>query len=86
LFKYEKMDLQTRKLNLITYLATLKDENIFSKIEKYIMQKSNDVNISDNQDVFTLEDLKKRIKKSEEDYNERKIQTQEEFEKISENW
>jgi hypothetical protein len=80
------MDLQTRKLNLITYLATLKDENIFSKIEKYIMQKSNDVNISDNQDVFTLEDLKKRIKKSEEDYNERKIQTQEEFEKISENW
>ena len=80
------MDLQTRKLNLITYLATLKDENIFSKIEKYIMQKSNDVNISDNQDVFTLEDLKKRIKKSEENYNERKIQTQEEFEKISENW
>jgi len=30
------MDLETRKLNLITYLAQLQDESFFEKIENYL--------------------------------------------------
>ena len=31
------MDIQTRKLNIISYIAQLKDESFINKIEKYIL-------------------------------------------------
>ena len=33
------MDLQSRKLNLISYLAQLQDEKFIDKIEKFILKK-----------------------------------------------
>ena len=40
-------DLQTRKLNLITYIAELKDEKLFEKIENYVLRKTPKTNDSD---------------------------------------
>ena len=77
------MDLQTRKLNLIAYLAQLQDEIFFDKIEKYILQKTeNDVPLK----PFTQEELISRIKESESDYETGRFKSQEDLEKISSNW
>lgn len=78
------MDLQTRKLNLISFLAQLQDENLFDKVESLIFNKSS--NTSDLLKPFTESELKGRIAKSENDYQNGKFKTQEELEQISENW
>lgn len=73
-------DLQTRKLNLISYIAELKDEKFIEKIEKYILKrKSNNPDLS----PFTIEELVERIKTSESDYANGKIKTQDELESES---
>ena len=79
------MDLQTRKLNLITYLAQLQDESFFEKIENYILRKQAD---EKNADIkpFTVDELINRIEKSEQDLQYGKFETQEELEKKSSNW
>jgi hypothetical protein len=38
------MDLQTRKLNLITYLLQMKDEVFFDKLENYILKNEVELN------------------------------------------
>ncbi|SHF29099.1 hypothetical protein [Chryseobacterium takakiae] len=58
------MDIQTRKLNLITYLAQLEDESFFEKIEEYILSK---VEEEDHTRPFSIEELNKRIDQSLED-------------------
>lgn len=58
------MDIQTRKLNLITYLAQLQDESFFEKIEEYILSK---VEKEDHTTPFSIEELNKRIDQSLED-------------------
>jgi hypothetical protein len=58
------MDIQTRKLNLITYLAQLQDESFFEKIEEYILSK---VEKEDHTRPFSIEELNKRIDQSLED-------------------
>lgn len=77
------MDLQTRKLNLISYLAQLQDDNFIAKIEDFILNKH-----SNSSDIkpFTEEELIARIKKSEEDFKNGKYKTQSELEDISLNW
>lgn len=76
------MDLQTRKLNLIAYLAQLQDEIFFEKIEKYILQKAeSDVPLK----PLTQEELISRIKESESDYENGRFKSQEDLEKISSN-
>ena len=77
------MDLQTRKLNLISYLAQLQDENFLRKIENFILsKKQNDSNFK----PFTDDELIARIKKSEEDFKSGKYKTQNDLEEISANW
>ena len=78
------MDLQTRKLNLIAYLAQIQDENFFSKIENFILSKSK----TDDEIIypFTAEELLNRIQKSEDDLKNGKFKSQDELEKISKNW
>ena len=77
------MDLQTRKLNLIAYLAQLQDEIFFEKIEKYILQKAeSDLPLK----PFTQEELISRIKESESNYENGRFKSQEDLEKISSNW
>ncbi|SEN08260.1 hypothetical protein SAMN05421856_11441 [Chryseobacterium taichungense] len=58
------MDIQTRKLNLITYLAQLQDERFFNEIEEYILSK---VEKEDHTRPFSIEELNKRIDQSLED-------------------
>jgi hypothetical protein len=78
------MDLQTRKLNLITYLAQIKDEIFFEKLENYILKRE----IEHNPDLqpFTVEELINRIEKSELDFKNGNFKSQEDLEKISANW
>ncbi|MCH8533929.1 MAG: hypothetical protein LAT51_02570 [Flavobacteriaceae bacterium] len=78
------MDLQTRKLNLITYLAQIKDEIFFDKLENYILKRE----VERNPDLtpFTVAELIKRIEKSELDFENGNFKSQEDLEKISENW
>ena len=78
------MDLQTRKLNLITYLAQMQDENFFDKIENYILRKSKEKTEELRQ--FSVEELISRIEISEQDYKNGNFKTQEDLEKISANW
>ena len=79
------MDLQTRKLNLISYLAQIQDESILNKIENYILKRKAKDSESDFK-PFTIDEFINRIEKSEQDFKNGKIKTQSELEKISKNW
>ena len=79
------MNFQTRKLNLIAYLAQIQDESILDKIESFLLKgktKDNETTIK----PFTREELIDRIEKSEQDFKEGKFKSQDELEKISEKW
>ena len=78
------MDLQTRKLNLITYLLQMKDEVFFDKLENYILK--NEVKLNTNISPFSTEELINRVKKSELDFENGNFKTQEDVENISSNW
>lgn len=79
------MDIQTRKLNLITYLAQLQDEIFFEKIEEYILSKLEKEDHSEFA-PFTVDTLINRIEKSEEDFKNGKFKAQEDLENQSANW
>jgi hypothetical protein len=78
------MDLQTRKLKLITYLAQIKDEVFLGKIESYILEQ--EVEGNPNLKRFTFEEFIQRIEKSERDFESGKFKSQEDLAKLSENW
>lgn len=78
------MDLQTRKLNLIAYLAQLQDEIFFEKLECYILKREKELHSEFN--PFTLDELINRIEKSELDFKAGRFKSQEDLEKISSNW
>ncbi|MCO5230613.1 MAG: hypothetical protein M9958_05615 [Chitinophagales bacterium] len=78
-------NLESRKLHLITYIAELKDEKFFEKIENYVLRKNLKKNDSDFP-PFTVEELIERIKTSEEDYKNGHFKSQEELEEESANW
>ena len=79
------MDLETRKLDLITYLAQLQDEVFFEKIENYILRKFEKEDHSEFR-PFTTKELINRIEKSEQDFKEGRYKSQEYLEKFSANW
>ncbi len=78
------MDLQTRKLNAIEYIAGLEDESIFNKIELAILE--NKVRSERKLKRFTQKQLIERAEKSNRDYKSGKYKTQEALEKESESW
>ena len=78
------MDLQTRKLNAIEYIAGLQDENIFNKIELTIFE--NKVRNERKLKPFTQKQLLNRAEISNKDYRASKYKTQEALEKESETW
>lgn len=78
------MDLTTRKLNAIEYIAGLKDENAFKNIELAILE--NKVRSDRKLRPLTQKQLLARAEKSNKDYHTGKYKTQEEVEKESENW
>jgi hypothetical protein len=77
------MDLQTRKLNLISFLAQLQDEKFIDTIEKFILKKQ-----ESNTDFkpFSVSEFINRIEKSENDFKSGKFKSQQELEKLSEKW
>ena len=77
------MDLQTRKINLISYLIELKDEKSIGEIEKLVLQKREK---GPDFKTFTDEELVQRIEKSEKDFKGGKFKTQDEIEQLSANW
>lgn len=79
------MDLQSRKLNLISYLAQIQDENFFDKIENYIYTKIGKEK-KENFKSFSVEEFLSRIEKSEKDYKDGKFKTQDDLEKATANW
>lgn len=82
--KIPEMDLQTRKLNLITYLAQLQDEKFIKKIENYILSES--AENTEEFKPFTVKELISRIETSEKDFKDGKFKTQEDLQKSSANW
>jgi hypothetical protein len=78
------MDLQTRKLNAIEYIAGLEDESIFNKIELAILE--NKARSERKLKPFTQKQLIERAEKSNRDYKSGKYKTQEALEKESESW
>ncbi|MEM6719623.1 MAG: hypothetical protein AAF611_09925 [Bacteroidota bacterium] len=77
------MDLQTRKLNLISYLAQLQDEKFIEKLEHFILLKQeNETEFT----PFTVAELIDRIKKSESDFKNGKFKTQDELEQLAKDW
>ena len=75
------MDIQVRKLNLIEYLVSLKDEKIFKKIEKSVLE------IKDSKlHIFTEDELIFRAEEANLDYQNGNFSTQEDLEKESKNW
>ena len=79
------MNFETRKLNLITYLAQLQDEIFFEQIENYILKRFDKEDHSEFR-PFTSEELISRIETSEQDFKSGKFTSQEDLEKLSANW
>jgi len=80
------MDLQTRKLKAIKYLAGIQDEKVFSKIESILVEVQNQKKAQRNVKPLTQEQLIERANRSTNDYLSGKFKTQEQLEKESENW
>lgn len=78
------MDLQSRKLNAIEYIAGLQDENIFNSIEVTILE--NKVRNERKIRPFTQKQLLVRAEKSNKDYQTGKYKTQEFLENESKSW
>jgi len=78
------MDLQTRKLNTIEYIAGLEDEKKFNKIKLAILE--NKVRSERKLKPFTQKQLIERVEISDQDYKSGKYKTQEALEKESESW
>jgi hypothetical protein len=82
--KIANMDLQTRKLHAIEYIAGLEDENILNSIEVTIIE--NKVRNERRIKPFTQKQLLNRAEKSNKDYEAGKSKTQEVLEKESKSW
>ncbi|MCF8232153.1 MAG: hypothetical protein K9J27_08190 [Bacteroidales bacterium] len=76
------MDIQIRKLKAIENLMDINDEELLKQIELFI----NEIHKQQKENRFrklTKEQIIDRAKKSNEDYNQGKTQTQEELECIN---
>jgi len=79
-----KMDLQTRKLNLIEYFVRIDDEKIITIFEDIIVELKSDN--SRKLKPFTQQELLDRARKSNQDYLEGNYKTQEIVESESQSW
>lgn len=78
------MDIQTRKLNIISYLINLDDEKELLRIETEILKNHADLQIMHK--PFSKDELLQRVNESLEDYRKGKFTSQEELEDESEKW
>ena len=80
----EAFNLQTRKLNVIEYLAVMQDEKVFEKIEKIITESKRTIQPAIKR--LTKRELITRTEKSENDIRNNKVITQSQLEKESLLW
>jgi len=80
------MDLQSRKLSVIEYLISLRDEKIFSLIESTILETKKNQALKRKLKPFTQKQILDRAELSNQNYLSGKVQTQEQLETESENW
>lgn len=74
--------IQDRKLNVIEKLITLNDEDVFNKVEELIDLSLKRPPLR----KFTRQELEKRAKISEENFDNGEVYSQDEVKKLSQNW
>lgn len=79
------MDLQTRKLNIISYIAQLRDEKFLQKIENYILNNTDIENMNDTI-PFSVQEFFERIEQSERDFKNGNYKSQSELENLAKDW
>ena len=83
LYKTSIMDLHIRKLKIIEYLIGLQDEKIFRRIESQIEETRNN---DKSKDIISKTELIERAKRSNKDYREGNVITQDQLENESKKW
>lgn len=77
-----KVNIQNRKLNIIEQLITLDDDMILKQVEDLINKSIHQPSLK----RLTQQELINRAKQSEKDIANGAIYSQEDVEKLSENW
>jgi hypothetical protein len=78
----KQTNIQVRKLNVIEKLITLNDEDVFNKVEELI-----DIYMKRPQvKRFTKQELENRAKVSEGNIENGDVYSQDEIERLSQNW
>lgn len=78
----KQLSIQERKLHIIEQLIFLNDEEVFYKVEKLINSSFKKPPLR----RFTKEELENRAKISNKNIEEGEVYSQEEVEKIAQNW
>ncbi|MCX6225276.1 MAG: hypothetical protein NTV01_11110 [Bacteroidia bacterium] len=78
------MNIQTKKLELIEWIAQMSDTNIISKMDK--MRKTYLTISKENIKPMSLEEFYASIDRAEEDIRSGKLYSQQEAENESKNW
>ena len=78
----KQLNIQERKFNIIEQLIILNDEEIFKQVEELISSSLHKNQLSQ----FTKRELEQRAKISNENIEKGEIFTQDEVEKLSQNW
>ena len=81
----ETMDLQARKLKVISYLCDIQGEKVLDQIEAAGIGVRGKRKISTTM-LLTPKQIVERAKKSDDDYQAGRVRTQEQLEKESEMW
>ena len=68
------MDIEARKIELIQEVIKLKSEEMISTLENYFKSKNDSI-----LEPFTVEELKERIAKSEDDFENGRVTTSEQL-------
>ena len=80
------MDLHIRKLKIIEYLIGLQDEKLFRRIESQIEETRNIQNKDKFKDIISKTELIERAKRSNKDYTEGNVITQDQLGNDSKKW
>jgi len=80
------MDLQTRKLKVISYLIDIQDEKVLDQIEAAVIGVRGKRKISTMPILMTPKQMVERAKKSDDDFRAGRVKTQEQLEKEAETW
>ena len=79
------MDLQTRKLKVISYLIDIKDEKVLDQIEAAVIGVRGKRKVSTPIHI-TPKQMIERAKKSDDDFRAGRVKAQEQLEKEAETW